>query len=78
MTNGIPCPCKDCGERHRACHDSCTKYAIYKLEMERKRAWERKHSYRDADVEYQLRKNGAVWTDRALNARSGRKGGKVG
>jgi len=26
----IPSPCKDCPERHIACHGSCEKYADYK------------------------------------------------
>lgn len=25
------CPCKDCNDRHTACHDKCEKYAEWKI-----------------------------------------------
>lgn len=27
-------PCKDCTERHEACHDSCDKYKEWKAELD--------------------------------------------
>lgn len=31
-------PCKNCSDRHYACHDSCTKYKDFKEELEKERA----------------------------------------
>lgn len=28
------CPCKDCKDRHQACHDHCEKYKEWKKELE--------------------------------------------
>lgn len=28
-------PCKDCAERHTACHDHCQRYKDWKAEMEK-------------------------------------------
>lgn len=30
---GIPSPCKECKDRHEACHDSCERYAEYKRKV---------------------------------------------
>lgn len=34
----VPC-CKDCVERHTACHDQCKKFKEYKLEREAEKAY---------------------------------------
>lgn len=34
VMRGAP-PCKDCEERHTACHDRCPKYKTWKAEAER-------------------------------------------
>lgn len=34
VMRGAP-PCKDCEERHTACHDKCPKYKAWKAEAER-------------------------------------------
>ena len=34
VISGIPVPCKDCEERHEACHDSCERYAVYKQKIQ--------------------------------------------
>lgn len=31
-------PCKDCSERHEACHDSCDKYKEWKAELDAMRS----------------------------------------
>ena len=31
---GISAPCKDCPDRHMACHSSCQKYISYREQME--------------------------------------------
>lgn len=31
-------PCKDCTERHKACHDSCDKYKAWKAELDAMRS----------------------------------------
>lgn len=33
-TRGSP-PCRNCEERHTACHDRCVKYRAWKVEAER-------------------------------------------
>ena len=35
------CPCKDCGKRYRACHDTCPDYKEWKSEQEKKKERER-------------------------------------
>lgn len=43
LKRGAP-PCKDCGERHTACHANCPQYQEWKADLERikeaKRAYE--------------------------------------
>ena len=31
--------CKDCPGRHRACHDTCDKFQMYKQELEAEKAY---------------------------------------
>ena len=42
MDNNNP-PCKDCKDRHTACHGHCTKYADWKAECQRTKALEREY-----------------------------------
>ncbi len=32
-------PCKDCPDRHTACHDSCPRYAEYKRQLKARRTY---------------------------------------
>jgi len=32
-------PCKDCPDRHTACHDSCERYAEYKRQLKAQRTY---------------------------------------
>ena len=34
----IQSPCKECQERHTACHDTCRKYEIYKQELQKQKS----------------------------------------
>lgn len=40
-------PCKDCGKRHTACHDSCGDYAVYKAGLQS--ANEERRRFEDAE-----------------------------
>ena len=37
--------CKDCKERHEACHDTCEKYKAEREELNRINAERRKHTF---------------------------------
>ena len=37
-------PCKECTERHTACHDTCEKFAQWREEHEKAKAWLRKEN----------------------------------
>ena len=39
QANGVPCPCKNCQDRHSECHSTCPKYKKY--EKKNKEARER-------------------------------------
>ena len=35
---GIPAPCKDCPDRHEACHDTCERFKEYRKKIEQAKA----------------------------------------
>lgn len=43
----LDAPCKDCTERHTACHSTCDKYKVFKQGMAEEKAkrekWEQEH-----------------------------------
>ena len=39
------CPCKGCGKRHPACHDSCSEYIEFKTDYTHKRELEAMQKY---------------------------------
>ena len=60
VMRGCP-PCKDCGERHTACHDRCTRYKAWKAEAERIKEAERKYkeeTYKDYEQQQRRKKWG--------------------
>lgn len=34
----IQSPCKNCADRHTACHDTCKKYEAYKQELQKQKS----------------------------------------
>ncbi len=48
-TGPILSPCKGCGKRHQACHDTCQEFADFRKELEKVRKAER-----DANVAYHI------------------------
>lgn len=57
VMRGCP-PCKNCEERHTACHDKCPKYKMWKAEAQKvndkRRAYEEEH-YKDYELEWRRR-----------------------
>ena len=59
VMRGSP-PCKDCGERHTACHDSCPKYNAWKEEAEKIK--EAKRTYAEESFKaYEEQKRRKSW-----------------
>ena len=57
VMRGCP-PCKDCEERHTACHDKCPRYKAWKAEAERiKEAHRTYEEERYRTYEEELRRN---------------------
>ena len=42
MARNTP-PCKECQERHTACHDHCAKYAGWKADLQKAQAKEKEY-----------------------------------
>jgi hypothetical protein len=47
-TTRLITPCKDCPDRHTACHDHCEKFAEYKAIREKENAARRKYNFESA------------------------------
>ena len=61
VMRGCP-PCKDCEERHTACHDKCPRYNAWKAEAEKIKEAKRiyaEESYKNYEQEYR-RKSWAI------------------
>ena len=39
----MKCPCKNCEERHRACHDNCERFKEWKAEYAAQQEYLKKH-----------------------------------
>lgn len=48
-------PCKDCVERHTACHDQCRKFKEYKLEREAEKAYTKRMNENTHESNYDHR-----------------------
>lgn len=40
-------PCRDCKDRHPACHDNCKRYATFKAEIEKVRSAKEKQRMKE-------------------------------
>ena len=69
----IKAPCKNCPERHEACHDQCQKYIAFRDEKLKQNLWmsmKNQYSVKPSGAKYNKNMGAYVFPQRGINRRN--------